>query len=286
MAHNTISRHVMRRLLIAAMIGATAAAGVTQLASSTSTTAPSTASSTGEDRARPEHTPPTPRSSSADSGSVVVGAAGSSVSTRTSARAEGIAITGASRLTARPTVLTTSGTRLATEPTVLSSGDLVTATGVTLAAAVTNGHSSAHALVRTARYGRHDLGPLAVHCRDGVPEAERVEIVQLTRNIQVRYGQASGNRITGASVLVLGTGDRVIRVVTVATVTCTASSAATPTSRPSTQPSGPDAPHPSRATETPAPIQPVTASAGPGALERRLMPHAPARPVLPVTTGL
>jgi hypothetical protein len=183
-------------------------------------------------------------------------------------------------------VATTSGTRLATEPTVHSSGDLVTATGVTLAAAANNGHSSAHAHVRTARYGRHDLGPLAVHCRDGIPEAERVEIVQLTRTIQVRYGQASGNRITGASVLVLGTGDRVIRVVTVATVTCTAGTPATPTSRPSTQPSGPDAPHPSRTAETPAPTPRATASDGPGALERRLLPHAPARPVLPVATGL
>lgn len=284
MAHSITSRHLMRRLLLAVMIGATAAAGVTQLASTTFTTTPSAVSSTGEDRSRPEHTPPTSRSSSAGSGSVLVGAAGSSISTRMSARAEGIAISGASRLTARPTVSATSGTRLATEPTMQSRGDLVTATGVTLAAAVNNGHSSAHALVRTARYGRHDLGPLVVHCRDGIPAAERTEVVQLTRNIQVRYGQASGNRITGASVLVLGPADQVIRVVTIATVTCTAGTSATPTSSPSPQPSGPDVPDPSRTAETPAPTPPT--QDGPGALERRLVPRGPARPLLPVATGL
>lgn len=286
MAHTTTSRHIMRRLVIAAMIGATAAGGVTQLASSMFTTTPSTASSTGEDRSRPEHTSPTPRSSSAHSGTVVVGAAGSSISTRTSARAEGIAITGADRLTARPTVATTSGTRLATDPTVRSRGDLVTATGVTLAAAVNNGHSSAHAFIRTARYGRHDLGPLVVHCRDGIPKAERTEVVQLTRNIQVRYGQASGNRITGASVLVLGPADRVIRVVTVATVTCTAPT--TPAPHPSTRKVVPDTAQPASIAEAPRPSpDPHMATRDdPGALERWLLPRSPARPVSFSATGL
>lgn len=283
MAHSTISRHIVRRLLIAAVIGGTVAAGVTQLATSTATTAPPTASAAEEDRPRPDHTPPAPRSFNADA--TVLGAAGASVSARTFARAEGIAITGADRLTARPTVSTTSGTRLASEPTVRSRGDLVTATNVTLAAAVTNGHSSAHAVVRNARYGRRDLGSLVVHCRDGVPEAKRKEIVQLTGNIQVRYGQANGNRITGASVLVLGPGDRVIRVVTVATVTCTAGSAATPTSHPSTQQPSPDAPHPSRTAETPSPTPRASTPGGPDALERRLIPRAPARPVSQSATG-
>jgi hypothetical protein len=282
MAHSTISRQVMRRLLLAVMVGAIATAGVTQLAGSIPTTAPPTASPARADRYGPEHTS-TPRSSNADA--VVAGAAGSSISPRVFARAEGIAITGQERLAARPTESTTAGTRLASEPTVQSRGGFVAATSVTLAAAVNNGHGSAHAFVRNARYGRHDLGRLVVHCRDGVPEAERVETVQLTGNIQVRYGQASGNRVTAASVLVLAPGDRVIRLVTIATVTCAGGSAGIPTSRPSTQPSGPDAPHPSRSAATPAPTSPGIASEGSGALERRLVPRGSARPLFPVATG-
>lgn len=62
----------------------------------------------------------------------------------------------------------------------------------------------------------------------------------LTGNIRVQYGHAHGNRITGATVLVLGPGDRVIRVVTIATVICTTASTTSPTSPgPSTQNSAP-----------------------------------------------
>lgn len=280
MAHSTSSRHVVCRLLIATTLGALAVAGATQLAHTTPT-APPTAAPAGEDRFTSGRTPP-PGSSTADT--ATIGAAGSGFFARTSARAEGITITGGDRLTARPTVSATSGTRLASEPTVAARGDLVTATGVTLAAAVTNGHSSAHAFVRNARYGRHDLGPLVVHCRDGVPDAKRTETVQLTANIQVRYGQASGNRITGASVVVLGPGDRVIRVVTVATVTCTPASTtdATPSPRPSTPTSVPGTPQPASTTETPPPSQAphATAPTSPNAQERRLLPRDPKRVAL------
>jgi hypothetical protein len=274
MAHSTSSRHVVRRLLIATMLGALAVAGATQLAHTTSTTPP-TAAAARADRSTSDRTPPS-GASTADT--AIAGAAGSGFLARTSARAEGITITGADRLTARPTVSATSGTRLASEPTLAARGDLITATGVTVAAAVTNGHSSAHAFIRNARYGHRDLGPLVVHCRDGVPEAQRTETVQLTRNIQVRYGETSGNRITGASVVVLGPGDRVIRVVTVATVTCTTASPTdkAPSPRPSPQTSAPDTPQPA-ATKTSPPRQAphATAPTKPSAPEWRLLPRDP-----------
>ncbi|MFL6125068.1 hypothetical protein [Actinophytocola sp.] len=271
MAHSTTSRHVVHRLLIATMLGALAVAGATQLAHTTSTTPPPTAAPAEAGRSTSDLTSP-PGAYTADT--AIVGAAGSSFYAGTSARAEGITITGANRLDARPTVSATSGTRLASEPTVQAPGDLVTATGITVAAAVTNGHSSAHAFIRNARYGHHDLGPLSVHCRDGVPEAQRTETVQLTRNIQVQYGQAHGNRITGASVIVLGQGDRVIRVVTVATVTCATASTTdkAPIPRPSPQTSVPDTPRPASTTAAPSrQARHATAPTSPSAPERGLL---------------
>lgn len=183
------------RLLLLAVL----TAGITTIVASPSTTDPV-----------PQATEESPR-----------GEAGTGMTDGLSAHAEGIAISGAGRMAARPSIATVSGRRLATEITVHAPGDLVTAQGVELSAAVIDDNTSAHAVVQHATYGRHDLGRLAVGCRNGVPTAERTGTVHLTTNVSVDYGQTRSDRITGATVLVLGPADRVTRIVRIAAVSCT-----------------------------------------------------------------
>jgi hypothetical protein len=232
MASTTL--HPVRRLLLAVLAGGSLTAGITTIATSPHNTAPG-----------PQATEESSRSE-----------AGAGMAEGLSAHAEGIAVSGAGRMAARPSIAAVSGRRLATEATVHAPGDLVTAQGVELSAAVIDGSTSAHAVVQHATYGRRDLGRVAVGCRNGVPTAERTGTVHLTGNILVDYGQTRGDRVTGATVLVLGPADRVIRIVRIATVSCTSPYQPRTTS--------PDQPAPSNATTTPSSDTPsTTATAGP-----------------------
>lgn len=94
------------------------------------------------------------------------GEAGTGMTDGLSATAEGITITGADRMAARPSIVATSGRRVATEATMQTSGDLVTAHAVELYAAVIGGSPRSQAMVQRATYGRHDLGRLAVSCHN------------------------------------------------------------------------------------------------------------------------
>lgn len=197
MAHTT--PRPVRRLLLAVLAGGSLAAGITAIAASPSTTSD------------PQSRSGTEESSRGEAGAGVAGL---------SATAEGIAITGADRMAASPSIVATSGRRVATEATVHAPGDLVTAHAVELYAAVIGGSTTSQAMVQHATYGRHDLGRLAVSCRNGVPTAERTGTVRLATNVLVDYGRSRGDRVTGATVLVLGPADRVTRIVRIATVSC------------------------------------------------------------------
>lgn len=260
----------MNQLLIAAALGAVAAAGITHLSVITSTDTDAGAAS--QEQSSLDHRPSPVTAHGADS--IVDAASSSDLNPERFAQAEGLMVAGAERLAAHPTAHTSSGSRLANEPTVRSRSGVVDAAGVTVAAAVTNGHTSAHAFIRAVRYGSHDLGALAVHCRDGVLTAKRTGAVRLARNVTVSYGRANGDRIVGASVLVTGPGDRVIRLVEIAAVTCT-----------STSTGATSAPASSAATTSSL----DTPSSDQAAPRRRLVPRSPARPSpdnrLPATEG-
>ncbi len=253
--------HPVRRLLLAVLAGGVLAAGITTILTRPSTTDPAAQA--------------TPESSR--------GEAGTGISDRLAAHAEGIAISGAGRMAARPSVDARSGRRLATEANVHAPGDLVTAQGVELSAAVIDTSTNAHAVVQHATYGRHDLGHLAVGCRNGVPTAERTGTVHLATNVLVDYGQTHGDRVTGATVLVLGPADRVTRIVRIATVSCTSpyqprtASPAQPapsTDATMTSPSTPSTtPTDSSAADTSA--QPTAGHESADTIERRLMPRVP-----------
>lgn len=254
--------HPVRRLLLAVLAGGGLAAGITTIATSPSTTDPA-----------PQATEEPPR-----------GEAGTGMTDSLSAHAEGIAISGASRMAARPSIAATSGRRLATEATVHAPGDLVVAHSVELSAAVTDDNTSAHAVVQHATYGRHDLGRLAVGCRNGIPTAERTGTVHLTTNVLVDYGQTRGDHVTGATVLMLGPADRVTRIVRIATVSCTSpyqprtASPDQPTlsSDPTTPSLDTPSTTPGTGPATNSPAQPTTGQESADRIERRLVPHAPA----------
>jgi hypothetical protein len=214
----------IRRLLAGTLSGAAAvsitAVVTTDTQPATTNTDATTASMAATDHSTPAGNDAADVKASPPEDSTVLGAAGTGLAAAMTARAEGVAVTAPDRLAARPTVSTISGTRSGTEP-IVRSGGLVTAHGVDVHAAVVDGHSLATARVAAATYGRHDLGGLAVTCRDGHATAERTDIVRLATNITVQYGAISGQRATGAIVLVLGRGDRPVRVVSLVTVDCT-----------------------------------------------------------------
>jgi hypothetical protein len=256
MASTTL--HPVRRLLLAVLAGGSLTAGITTIATSPSTTAPG-----------PQSTEESSRSE-----------AGTGMTEGLSAHAEGIAISGAGRMAARPSIAAISGRRLATEATVHAPGDLVTAQGVELSAAVIDGSTSAHAVVQHATYGRHDLGRLAVGCRNGVPTAERTGTVHLTTNILVDYGQTRGDRVTGATVLVLGPADRVTRIVQIATVSCTSPYQPRTTSPDPPAPSSDPTPSSDTPSTTPtagpasdSPAQPTAGRDRAERIDRRLAPR-------------
>jgi hypothetical protein len=226
-AHTFITIALLRRLLIVLILGSSTVTGI----SATTTTAGITDT---EQAAGP-----------------AVGPIGTGSVAAQFAHAEGIALAGSPHRAAHPTVSTATGIRIATEPQV-HTGSALTAHGVSVSATVLDGHTAAHATIADASYGRHALGRIAVHCRDGQPIADRTGTTRLSVTTTVHYGQIRGTRVTGATVLVLGPGDRAIRVISVGAVSCSAV----------------DTHNHSPKTSTTSPSSPR---------ERRMIPRAPAR---------
>lgn len=204
----TVTVQLFRRLMMGVILGGSVAAGVT---------------TTNDTVARSIGTANTSSTSVPEAAVTVAGEAGAG-SMPALAAAAGLSVSGVGRHAAWPTVSTTTGIRLATEPRAAAPGGLATVAGVSVAAVVINGHTSAHASVARASYHRHNLGRVAVRCRDGKPSAERRGVVRLAINTVVHYGQIHGSRVVGATVLVLGPADRVLRVITIATASCTTAS--------------------------------------------------------------
>lgn len=134
--------------------------------------------------------------------------------------AYGVSVAGPMEFSAEPLAVTVDGIHIASEPEVRVRADVVTAMGVTVSASHVGDHYSAVATIEQATYKHHDLGPITIRCTDGVVTPGRADTVHLSNNTTVTYGQVRDGRGVGATVLVRGPKDRVLHMVTIASVAC------------------------------------------------------------------
>jgi hypothetical protein len=144
--------------------------------------------------------------------------------------AYGISASVTDSLKATPSVSSDGAVKSDSAGSVASPAGFVHASSLSVSA----GAGTATATVGSVTIGGKTISNISAKCTDGVATPGRTGTEKLTDTLTVTYGTVSGGKATGATITLLGAGDKVAETVSVAVVSCDKGTPPPPTSAPPT----------------------------------------------------